>query len=129
VLVKMTAFFGVSIALLSGALLLVSVWIQQVAYVEVRRFFPAQFSDVNSAPYYFQYVLFDRTAPARIKRQVAISIGLLIVAILGFAAVTYLASHRVLATLLSLIFVFCVANTGRQWVRAQLSSANAREPK
>lgn len=121
----MAAFFGVSIALLSGALLLVSAWIQQVAYVEVRRFFPAQFADVNSAPYYFQYVLFDRTVPAKIRRQVIIAIGLLMAAVLGFAAAAYLSDHRVIVLLLSLLFAFGIANGGRQWVRARLPDANS----
>ena len=79
-----------AVAVFSGVLVLVSMWMHQRAYMDARKYFPLQFADELSALYYMQYVLFDRTIPWQIRRRLAISSTLGTTAFAGFAGVAYL---------------------------------------
>jgi len=45
-----------AVAVFSGVLVLVSMWMHQRAYMDARKYFPLQFADELSALYYMQYV-------------------------------------------------------------------------
>jgi hypothetical protein len=107
------------LAVFSGALLLVSVWMLQRADVDARKYFPLQFTDELSSRYYMLNVLFDRTIPSEIRRRFAVSSALWMVAVVGFAAVAYLSDNPVIAVLLLLICGFGVANVVWQWHSAR----------
>jgi hypothetical protein len=107
------------LALGSGALLLVSGWMLTRAYLDARTYFPPQFADWESSRYAMQYVLFDRTIPFEIRRRLAVSTALAIVAFVGFAAVAYLSDNSVIALLLLLISGFMLANVVSQWRSAR----------
>ena len=107
------------LAVFSGALLLVSVWMLQHADVDACKDFPLQFTDELSSRYYMLYVLFNRTIPLEIRRRFAVSSALWPVAVVGFAAVAYLSDNPVIAVFLLLICGFAVANTVWQWRSAR----------
>src|SRR3954447_17183663 len=103
----------------SGALLLLSAWMLQRADVDARKYFPLQFAHELSSRYYMQYVLFDPMIPWQIRRRLAISSTLAIVAFAGFAGVAYLSDNPVIAVFLLLICGFAVANIAWQWRSAR----------
>jgi hypothetical protein len=107
------------LAVFSGALLLVSVWMLQRVDADARKYFPLQFSDELSSRYYIIYLLFNRTIPLEIRRRFAVSSALSLVAFAGFAAVAYLSNNPVIAVLLLLICGFGVANVVWQWRSAR----------
>ena len=103
------------LAVFSGALVLVSVWMLQHAYEDARKYFPLQFADDLSSRYYMLYVQFNRAIPLGIRRRIAVGTALWMVALAGFAAVAYLSDNPVIAVVLLLICGFAVANTVWQW--------------
>ena len=107
------------LAVFSGALVLVSMWMHQRAYMDARKYFPLQFADELSALYYMQYVQFNRSIPLEIRRRIAVSSALALVAFAGFAAVAYLSDVPVIAVFLLLICGVGVANTVWQWRSAR----------
>ena len=107
------------LAVFSGALVLVSVWMLQRAYEDARKYFPLQFADELSSRYYMLYVLFNRSIPLEIRRRIGVSSALASVAFAGFAAVAYLSGNPVIAVFLLLICGFGVANTVWQWRSAR----------
>jgi len=107
------------LAVFSGALVLVSVWMLQHAYEDARKYFPLQFADELSSRYYMLYVQFNRAIPLGIRRRIAVGTALWIVALAGFAAVAYLSDNPVIAVVLLLICGFAVANTVWQWRSAR----------
>jgi hypothetical protein len=109
------------LAVFSGVLVLVSAWMTQRAYQDARKYFPLQFADEISAPYYMQHVLFNRTIPPEIRRRVAVSSALALVAFVGFAALAYLSDNPVIAVFLLMICGVGVANTVWQWRNARVA--------
>ena len=107
------------LAVFSGALVLVSVWMLQHAYEDARKYFPLQFADDLSSRYYMLYVQFNRAIPLGIRRRIAVGTALWMVALAGFAAVAYLSDNPVIAVVLLLICGFAVANTVWQWRSAR----------
>jgi hypothetical protein len=107
------------LAVFSGALVLVSVWMLQHAYEDARKYFPLQFADELSSRYYMLYVQFNRAIPLGIRRRIAVGTALWMVALAGFAAVAYLSDNPVIAVVLLLICGFAVANTVWQWRSAR----------
>jgi hypothetical protein len=107
------------LAVFSGALLLVSLWMLQRAHMDARKYVPLQFADDFSSRYYMLYVLFNRTMPLEIRRRFAVASALWLVAVVGFAAVAYLPDNPVIAVLLLLICGFAVANIAWQWSSAR----------
>jgi hypothetical protein len=103
----------------SGVLLLVSAWLGVGAEMRARKYFPLQFADELSSRYFMQYVLSNRTIPLEIRRRLAVSSALSMVAFAGFAAVAYLSNNPVIAVLLLLICGFGVANIVWQWRSAR----------
>jgi hypothetical protein len=103
------------LAVFSGALLLVSVWMLQRADGDARKYYPLQFRDELSSRYYMLYLLFNRSIPLEIRRRFAVSSALALVAFAGFAAVAYLSGNPVIAVMLLLICGFGVANIAWQW--------------
>ena len=103
------------LAVFSGALVLVSVWMLQHAYEDARKYFPLQFADELSARYFMQDALFNPTIPWEIRRRVAVASALWMVAFAAFAAVAYLSGNPVIAVLLLLACGFVVANIIWQW--------------
>jgi len=107
------------LAWLSGALLLVSGWMLMRAYADARKYFPLQFADEHSARYFMQYALFDRTIPLKIRRRLAVSTALSMVAFAGFAALACLSNNSIIAVLLVLICGYAAANIVWQWRSAR----------
>lgn len=103
----------------SGVLLLVSAWMLARADADARRYFPLQFTDELSSRYYMMYALSNRSIPLEIRRRLAVSSALALVAFAGFAAVALLADNPVIAVLLLLICGYGVANVVVQWRRAR----------
>src|SRR4051812_44717059 len=68
------------LAVFSGALLLVSLWMLQRAHMDARKYVPLQFADDFSSRYYMLYVLFNRTMPLEIRRRFAVASALWLVA-------------------------------------------------
>jgi hypothetical protein len=87
--------------------------------MRARKYFPLQFADELSSRYFMQYVLSNRTIPLEIRRRLAVSSALSMVAFAGFAAVAYLSNNLVIAVLLLLICGFGVANIVWQWRSAR----------
>lgn len=107
------------LAVVSVALLLMSLWMLQRADADARKYYPLQFADDFSSRYYTLYVLFNRTVPLEIRRRFAVGSALWLVAALGFAAVAYLSDKPVIAVFLLLICGFGVANVLWQWRSAR----------
>lgn len=103
----------------SGGLLLVSAYMGARAEADARRYFPLQFADELSSRYYMMYVLFNRSIPLEIRRRLAASSALALVAFAGFVAAAYLSGNLVIAVLLLLICGYGVANIVVQWRRAR----------
>lgn len=103
----------------SGVLLLVSGWILARADADARQYFPLQFADELSSRYYLMYALSNRAIPLEIRRRLAVSSALAMVAFAGFAAMAYLSDNPVIAVLLLLICGYGGANTAVQWRRAR----------
>jgi len=107
------------LAVFSGVLVLVSMWMHQRAYMDARKYFPLQFADELSALHYMQYVQFNRTIPFEVRRRVAVSSTLSLVAFAGFAALAYLSGNPVIAVFLLLVCGVGVVNTVWQWHSAR----------
>ena len=107
------------LVVVSGVLVLVSLWMLQRASMDARKYFPLQFADDFSSRYYMMYVLFNRAIPLEIRRRFAVSTALWMVAVVCFAAVAYLSDNPVLAVFLLLICGFGVANILWQWRSAR----------
>ncbi len=107
------------LVVVSGASLLVSLWMHQRAHEDARKYFPLQFADDFASRYYMLYVLFNRAIPLEIRRRFAVASALWLVAVVGFAAVAYLSGNPVIAVFLLLICGFAVANTVWQWRSAR----------
>jgi hypothetical protein len=105
----------VYLAVVSGALVLVSAWIGQSAYQDARKYFPLQSTDELSSRYYMMYLLFNRAIPLEIRRRLAVFSALAMVAFAGFAALVYLSDNSVIAVFLLLVCGFGVANIVWQW--------------
>jgi hypothetical protein len=111
----------VYLAVFSGILLLVAGFMSRNAELGARRYFPLQFSDELSSRYYMIYVHFNRTIPLEIRRRIAVSTALSLVAFLGFSATAWLFGNPVIALLLLLICGYGGANIIWQWRSAKRS--------
>ncbi len=89
------------------------------ADADARKCFPLQFTDELSSRYYMMYALFNQSIPLEIRRRLAVSSALAMVAFAGFAAAAYLSGNPVIAVLLLLICGYGVANIVVQWRRAR----------